>query len=105
MSTTGHVTWHDSFRKVVALFGPTTELLRVVKARRTSAGLLEDFCNHTFRALYEFLRNDTFDARNFFALSKAPLKQNQFGVRREYRIPPSHPGDCNIHRRPANARA
>lgn len=28
---------------------------------------------------YEFLRNDAFDARNFFALSKAPLRQNQFG--------------------------
>ncbi len=29
--------------------------------------------------LYEFLRNDAFDARNFFALKKPSLKRNQFG--------------------------
>ena len=29
--------------------------------------------------LYEFLRNDTFDARNFFSAEVEPLKQNQFG--------------------------
>lgn len=29
--------------------------------------------------LYEFLRNDRLDARNFFALSRNKLKQNQFG--------------------------
>lgn len=28
---------------------------------------------------YEFLRNDKLDARNFFALSRPPLRQNQFG--------------------------
>jgi hypothetical protein len=28
---------------------------------------------------FEFLRNDAFDARNFFALDKAPLRYNQFG--------------------------
>jgi carboxypeptidase family protein len=31
-------------------------------------------------SLYEFIRNDVFDARNFFAQSKAPFKQNQFGA-------------------------
>src|SRR6266568_1241043 len=30
-------------------------------------------------ALWEFLRNDAFDARNYFATSTEPLKQNQFG--------------------------
>ncbi len=29
--------------------------------------------------LYEFLRNDSFDARNFFSAEVEPLKQNQFG--------------------------
>ena len=29
--------------------------------------------------LYEFLRNDALDARNFFASAVEPLKQNQFG--------------------------
>ena len=29
--------------------------------------------------LYEFLRNDVFDARNFFSAEVEPLKQNQFG--------------------------
>jgi hypothetical protein len=28
---------------------------------------------------FEFLRNDAFDARNFFAIQKAPLHYNQFG--------------------------
>jgi outer membrane receptor protein involved in Fe transport len=33
-------------------------------------------------SLYEFLRNDLFDAKDYFAItgSKPPLKQNQFGV-------------------------
>jgi hypothetical protein len=30
--------------------------------------------------LYEFLRNDALDARNFFAAQVEPLKQNQFGA-------------------------
>jgi Carboxypeptidase regulatory-like domain len=30
--------------------------------------------------LYEFLRNDALDARNFFASNVEPLKQNQFGA-------------------------
>jgi hypothetical protein len=31
-------------------------------------------------AVYEFLRNDALDARNFFAQTVEPLKQNQFGA-------------------------
>lgn len=31
-------------------------------------------------SLYEFLRNDIFDARNFFSQDVEPLKQNQFGA-------------------------
>jgi len=31
-------------------------------------------------AVYEFLRNDAFDARNFFSSGVEPLKQNQFGA-------------------------
>jgi hypothetical protein len=29
-------------------------------------------------SLYEFLRNDVFDARNFFDAGKSKLRQNQF---------------------------
>src|SRR6185312_15467439 len=31
-------------------------------------------------SVYEFLRNDKLDARNFFLARKAPYRQNQFGV-------------------------
>lgn len=31
-------------------------------------------------SVYEFLRNDVFDARNFFSREVEPLKQNQFGA-------------------------
>ena len=36
--------------------------------------------NQLHGTVYEFLRNDAFDARNFFASSVEPLKQNQFGA-------------------------
>jgi hypothetical protein len=36
--------------------------------------------NHIHGAAWEFLRNDIFDARNYFASAVEPLKQNQFGV-------------------------
>jgi hypothetical protein len=36
--------------------------------------------NQFHGAAYDFLRNDAFDARNFFAASTEPLHQNQFGV-------------------------
>src|SRR6266568_8084894 len=35
--------------------------------------------NRYHGAVWEFLRNDAFDARNYFATSTEPLKQNQFG--------------------------
>ncbi|WP_252263651.1 carboxypeptidase regulatory-like domain-containing protein [Paracidobacterium acidisoli] len=35
--------------------------------------------NHIHGDLFEFLRNDALDARNFFALNREPLKRNQFG--------------------------
>jgi hypothetical protein len=36
--------------------------------------------NEIHGAVYEFLRNDVFDARNFFAERVEPLKQHQFGA-------------------------
>ena len=36
--------------------------------------------NHLHGALWEFLRNDAVDANNYFAQTKEPLKQNQFGA-------------------------
>ncbi len=36
--------------------------------------------NDLHGSLYEFLRNNDFDARNFFAASTEPLHQNQFGA-------------------------
>jgi outer membrane receptor protein involved in Fe transport len=35
--------------------------------------------NRLHGSLYEFVRNDAFDARNFFAVSKGKLRRNQFG--------------------------
>ncbi len=35
--------------------------------------------NEMHATLYEFFRNDVFDARNFFSREVEPLKQNQFG--------------------------
>lgn len=35
--------------------------------------------NQLHGSLYEFFRNDVFDARNFFSTEVEPLKQNQFG--------------------------
>jgi hypothetical protein len=35
--------------------------------------------NELHGTLYEFFRNDVFDARNFFSAETEPLKQNQFG--------------------------
>ncbi len=36
--------------------------------------------NQLHGTLWEFLRNDAFDANNYFAQTKEPLKQNQFGA-------------------------
>src|SRR6185437_2028671 len=35
--------------------------------------------NELHGSLYEFLRNDLLDTRNFFSKNVQPLKQNQFG--------------------------
>jgi Carboxypeptidase regulatory-like domain len=35
--------------------------------------------NNFHGVLFEFLRNDALDARNYFALTREPLKRNQFG--------------------------
>ena len=35
--------------------------------------------NHVHGDVYDFLRNDAVDARNFFSTNTEPLKQNQFG--------------------------
>ena len=40
--------------------------------------------NNFHGSVYEFLRNDKLDARNFFLAQKAPYRQNQFGVRRRW---------------------
>jgi len=37
--------------------------------------------NQFYGSVWEFLRNDAFDATNYFASSTEPLKQNQFGGR------------------------
>jgi hypothetical protein len=36
--------------------------------------------SHYHGTVYEFLRNDVFDARNYFSSAVEPLKQNQFGI-------------------------
>ena len=36
--------------------------------------------NQIHGAVWEFFRNDVFDATNFFAAETEPLKQNQFGA-------------------------
>ena len=41
---------------------------------------LKSGTNEFHGVLYEFLRNDTLDARNFFDPSRPPYKQNQFGA-------------------------
>ena len=41
--------------------------------------IIKSGTNELHGSLYEFLRNDDLDARNFFAASRAPYKQNQFG--------------------------
>src|SRR5580704_2150040 len=50
---------------------------------RTSGGLmtmvLKSGTNQIHGSLFEFLRNDKMDARNFFATSKPELRRNQFG--------------------------
>jgi hypothetical protein len=45
----------------------------------TTAVVTRAGANNLHGSLYEFIRNDKFDTRNFFSPSVLPLKQNQFG--------------------------
>ncbi|HWB96467.1 MAG TPA: hypothetical protein VG672_07185, partial [Bryobacteraceae bacterium] len=45
----------------------------------TTSVVTKSGTNQFHGALYEFLRNDSMDARNFFSARIEPLKQNQFG--------------------------
>jgi hypothetical protein len=54
-----------------AEFGGNSGAIVNVASRRGS--------NETHVTLFEFLRNNDLDARNFFSTSVAPLKRNQFG--------------------------
>ncbi len=54
-----------------AEFGGNSGAVINVASRRGS--------NQWHGSLFEFLRNDTLDARNFFSVKAVPLKRNQFG--------------------------
>lgn len=45
----------------------------------TTSVVTKSGSNQWHGTLYEFLRNDAFDARNYFSTSVEPLKQHQFG--------------------------
>lgn len=51
---------------------------------RSSSGVvsvaLKSGSNEIHGSLFEFLRNEALDAKNFFATTKSPYKQNQFGA-------------------------
>ena len=49
-------------------------------AGATTSVVTRSGSNQLHGALYEFVRNDAFDARNFFSAEVEPLKQNQFGA-------------------------
>jgi hypothetical protein len=46
----------------------------------TTSVVTKSGSNEWHGSLYEFLRNDVFDARNFFSANVEPLKQHQFGA-------------------------
>ena len=48
-------------------------------AGATTTVVTRSGANQFHGALYEFIRNDTLDTRNFFSSDVLPLKQNQFG--------------------------
>ncbi len=49
-------------------------------AGATTSVVTRSGTNQLRGALYEFVRNDAFDARNFFSAEVEPLEQNQFGA-------------------------
>jgi len=59
---------HNSAAEFGSTLGSTTNII-------TKSGT-----NGYHGAVYEFLRNDVFDATNYFATTTEPLKQNQFGA-------------------------
>lgn len=62
----------------------TTQGVYSAEIGRASAGsvnvITKSGTNEFHGGLYEFVRNDKFDARNFFATSKDKLRLNQFGA-------------------------
>lgn len=50
-------------------------------AGATTSVVTRSGTNQFHGALYEFVRNDAFDVRNFFSEDVEPLKQHQFGGR------------------------
>lgn len=48
-------------------------------AGATTSVITRSGTNQLHGSLYEFVRNDVFDARNYFSTEVEPLKQNQFG--------------------------
>ena len=49
-------------------------------AGATTSVVTKSGTNEAHGSLYEFVRNDAFDARNFFSQEVEPLKQHQFGA-------------------------
>jgi hypothetical protein len=49
-------------------------------AGATTSVVTRSGTNQLHGSVYEFLRNDAFDARNYFSTEVEPLKQNQFGA-------------------------
>jgi hypothetical protein len=43
------------------------------------SAIMKSGTNHFHGTLFEFIRNDKLDARNFFAVTKNPLRRNQYG--------------------------
>lgn len=75
-----------------ALFNPPVETIQEIRIQQnnysaefgnSSGGVVtmvtRSGTNEFHGSLYEFLRNDALDARNFFAAQKAPLRYNIFG--------------------------
>jgi hypothetical protein len=69
--------WMRSLNSEFLLTTPLPNLAAASDLRPTS--LRKSGTNNFHGALYEFLRNDAFDATRYFATTTEPLKQNQFG--------------------------
>lgn len=66
----------------VAEFKVSTGIMSAEHGRVSSAAVevvTKSGANEFHGSLFEFHRNDAFDARNFFARTVSPLKRNQFG--------------------------